>query len=199
MNTKPPLDYPRLTSDSSSLGNKTETTTDTSSATHPNEPGTVTADSKVEPALEDPALADKSVTKDEKVNPAVEHETVKKEHERQEETVVDKERHQHHYHTTVQPLEDKEVLPTQVNQETAATEVREVDHDDGKNVKADVDARNAEFESTKEVEESEKVTKTETEGGEQVHHHLHETIQPVIEEGECHFGFDRAFHTNLLF
>ena len=141
--------------------------------------GTVPKDVK-----EDAIVEDKTVTKDEAVVPAVEHETVKKEHETIEETVRDKERHQHHYHTTVQPLEDLEVLPTEHKEEQVAGEVKEFDHSDGGAVKDKVDAREAGFQSTKETEASEKVSKEETLVGENVHHHIHETVQPVIEKGQ---------------
>lgn len=140
------------------------------------------------PAVEDQVSPDsavehKAVTKEEEVVPAVEHETIKREHETREEAVIDKERHQHHYHTTVQPLEDREVLPTQHDQEQAAPEVYEYDHGDGGDTKGQVDARNAGFQSTSEEGQTyETTTKQETVAGEQVHHHLHETIQPVIEK-----------------
>ena len=141
-------------------------------------------DEQVKSSAVDPAVADSVVTKEEKVVPAVEHETIRKEHETKEERIVDKEKHQHHYHTTVQPLEDREVLPTKVDQEVAPSEVREYNHDDGEDVKGKVDARNAGFQSTTEEGKTfETTTKDETVAGEQVHHHLHETIQPVIEKG----------------
>jgi len=117
------------------------------------------------------------------VNPAVEHETIKKEHETVEDVVIDKEKHQHHYQTTVQPLEDREVLPTQHEHEQVATEVREFDNDDAKAVPAQVEARNAEFEDqTVEGKTFETTTQTEKVANDEVQHHLHETIQPVIEK-----------------
>lgn len=119
--------------------------------------------------------------------PAVEHETVKREHETREQTVVDREKHQHHYHTTVQPLKDQEVKPEKHDQEVAPTQYREVNNDhEGANVKAQVDRDQAAFKNTTEQGVT-KETKTD-EGkivGEHVHHHLHETIQPVIEKGQC--------------
>ncbi|EME47043.1 hypothetical protein DOTSEDRAFT_41561 [Dothistroma septosporum NZE10] len=126
----------------------------------------------------------KDTTIEQEVAPAVEHETVKKEHETREQTVIDRERHQHHYHTTVQPLKDREVEATEHVHEQAATQERVIDKDDeGDQIKARVDAREGAF-SDKTVEAATKETKTD-EGevvGEQVHHHLHETIQPVIEK-----------------
>lgn len=123
-------------------------------------------------------------TVDEKVAPAVEHVRKHVEHEEREKVVVDKERHQDHYHTTIQPLKDQEVLPTKHENKTAPTEYREVEHDDEK-IKQKVQAREKGFKDTvKEDPTVEKHVDEQTEVGEHVHHHLHETIQPVIEKGQ---------------
>lgn len=123
-------------------------------------------------------------TVDEHVAPAVEHETKIEEHEQREKTVIDKERHQDHYHTTVQPLKDEEVLPTQHESAQAATQYREIEHDDDK-IKAKVEAREKGFKDThKQGATVEKHVDEATEVGEHVHHHLHETIQPVIEKSQ---------------
>jgi len=60
-----------------------------------------------------PTSTDRDVdtTVDSEVEPAVEHTHVKKQHETREQTFVEKEKHQDHYHTTIQPLKDSEVLP----------------------------------------------------------------------------------------
>ena len=126
---------------------------------------------------------DENTTVTEEVAPAVEHETVKKQHETQEQTVIDKEKHQDHYHTTIQPLKDQEVLPTQENEVVAEREFKDVDHRDG-GVRAKVQGREAGFEDTRVEEKSEVRTQAPMVEGEHVHHHLHETIQPVIEKGE---------------
>lgn len=166
----------KLTAHSSSVGQKATTDDDAARA--------AVEEEKDNPVLENSELENKTVTKEAEVNPAVEHETIKREHETKEDTVIDKERHQHHYHTSVQPLKDREVLPTQHDEEVAPLKVQEFDHDDGKNIPADVDARNAEFQSkTEEGQTFESTTQTEKVAGDQVHHHLHETIQPVVEKG----------------
>lgn len=109
---------------------------------------------------------------------------MKKLHETQEQTVVDRERHQDHYHTTVQPLKDQEVEATKHDQVTADTIEREVNNDeDAEKVRAKAEADRAAFKSTSEEERQEKTTIEDTVVGEQVHHHVHETIQPVIEKG----------------
>merc|ERR1712068_74845 len=87
---------------------------------------------------------DADTTVDAKVNPAVEHTHVKKAHETREQTFVEKEKHQDHYHTTVQPLKDSEVLPEKHDYEQESKEKK--------------------FESS---------TKEPTIVDEHVHHHLH--------------------------
>jgi hypothetical protein len=142
---------------------------------------TATADVTVAPTVKQDAG---TTVVEEDVAPTVEHETVVKEHEEKEKAVIDKERHQDHYHTTVVPAQDSEVLPEEHRYEDTATEVKEFEHDDGA-VKNKNEARNAGFQNINEEGKTvEKKTEEATEvGSEQVHHHLHETIQPVIEKG----------------
>merc|ERR1712000_709407 len=99
---------------------------------------------------------DADTTVDAKVNPAVEHTHVKKAHETREQTFVEKEKHQDHYHTTVQPLKDSEVLPEKHDYEQESKE-KNINRDDS-------------------------TAREPTIVDEHVHHHLHETIQPVIEK-----------------
>lgn len=129
---------------------------------------------------------DKDTTVEQDVAPAVEHDTITKKHETKEQKVIDKERHQDHYHTTVQPLKDREVQDTKHDHEQAPTEYRKVDNDAKRDdVKAQAASdRNQYKDSTIEGMTHEKTTKEGDVVGEQVHHHLHETIQPVIEKGK---------------
>lgn len=64
--------------------------------------------------------------------------------------------------------------------------------DDG-GARADAEKERAGFKDTREERSVEKGTKREEEGGkrgsESVHHHLHETVQPVIEKRELFFYF----------
>jgi len=119
-------------------------------------------------------------TLDSKVAAPVEHTHVKKEHETREQTVIEKEKHQDHYHTTIQPLKDTEVLPEKHDYEQESKE-RSVNKDDGAaeaRAKEDLNS----LESTSEEKQFEAKTKEKTQVKEHVHHHLHETIQPVIEK-----------------
>lgn len=81
---------------------------------------------------------------------AVEHETVKPSEHEKVDTVVDKEVHQDHYHRTIQPVKDKNVLPTKHTYKENESE-REFDHrDDTAAEKAKQEAN--EFHNEKEIE-----------------------------------------------
>jgi hypothetical protein len=79
-------------------------------------------------------------------------------------------------------------MPEKHEQEKVATQYREVDHDDAAKTKAKLDAQNSKFKDTHEEKNVEQKVKDKTVIGEHVHHHLHETIQPVIEKGTFAFG-----------
>jgi len=138
------------------------------STTDPSTPASISGD------------VDKTVEEDAEVAPAVEHTHVKKQHETREQTFVEKEKHQDHYHTTIQPLKDSEVLPEK-HDSTQETEHKNINKDDGR-AKAKAEADRAGFESTSEEKQFESSTKVPTQEEEHVHHHLHETVQPVIEK-----------------
>ncbi|KAK4561468.1 hypothetical protein LTR86_004786 [Recurvomyces mirabilis] len=125
--------------------------------------------------------ADEETSLSEEVAPAVEHETVKKQHETREQVVLDKEKHQDHYHTTIQPLKDTEVKDTKENSVEAERQYREVNHQNN-DVKAKVAQREGAFEDSTDVQKSEVKSQAPTVENDHVHHHLHETIQPVIEK-----------------
>lgn len=121
-------------------------------------------------------------TVDVEVAPAVSHTHVKKQHETREQTNIEKEKHQDHYHTTIQPLKDAEVLPEKHDYKQE-TKHREVNNDDRK-AKEQAAADRAGFKSTKEEKHFDAKTTEPTTVEEHVHHHLHETVQPVIEKGK---------------
>ncbi|KAI0801637.1 hypothetical protein GGR55DRAFT_469564 [Xylaria sp. FL0064] len=116
---------------------------------------------------------------------AVEHETVHKKHQQREQKVVDKERHQDHHKTTVQPLKEREVLPEEHVHEQADTRRHYVDHRDerDRDAKVMLERKQGQFKNTTEEAGTKSQTVYEpTLTSEHVHHHLHETIQPVIEK-----------------
>ncbi|KAI8631747.1 hypothetical protein F5Y19DRAFT_424696 [Xylariaceae sp. FL1651] len=115
--------------------------------------------------------------------PAVEHETIHRKHEEREQKVVEKERHQDHYKTTIQPLKDREVVPEEHRYEQAGTQHRNIDHNAGNDAKATIEREQAQFKDTSLEGNTQKTTTKEpTLASEHTHHHLHETIQPVIEK-----------------
>jgi len=119
----------------------------------------------------------------ETVNAPITKEHVTRTQHEQATKVVDREIHQDHFHTSVQPVKDKEVLPTQHSHKTVGVEERDIDHSNGDSVNQRLAAEKAEFKNTREVGE---LQRTEGSGktitGERVHHHVHEQIQPVIEK-----------------
>ncbi|KAF3013542.1 hypothetical protein E8E14_009773 [Neopestalotiopsis sp. 37M] len=117
----------------------------------------------------------------ESVNPAVQHETVRPSQHEEINTAIDKEIHQDHYHHTVQPIQDREVLPEQHHHNLGQTEHRHLDHRDEAKTRAHLDAEAAKY-----MDESRRMDTSQTQShapvvqGEHVHHHVHETYQPVI-------------------
>lgn len=118
--------------------------------------------------------------------PAVEHEHVQREQIEKEHIAVDRERHQDHYQTKVQPIKDSEVLPEQHHHVKEASEERVFSHGDDqaaeRNLKVEADKLGV-HENKREVG---KTHISEAEGevveGEHIHHHVHENIQPVIQK-----------------
>ena len=122
----------------------------------------------------------------EKVAPAVTHETVNKQNHENVQTAIDKEVHQDHYHTSVQPVAHNEVLPEQHHHNLGAVEQRSFEHGNESDVKARLEREAARFtDKTKEGKTQETQSTAPVVAGEHIHHHVHETIQPVVQKGEC--------------
>lgn len=119
----------------------------------------------------------------EHVNPAIQQETITPTRHEEAQTVVDREVHQDHHHTTIQPVVDKEVLPEQHTHNLVGTQHKEYRHGDESKTKERLAAEAAQFKDTTTqgaVRETSSVAPTV--GGEHVHHHVHETIQPVVQK-----------------
>jgi len=117
----------------------------------------------------------------EKVAPAVKHETIERQKHEEYISAIDKEVHQDHYHRTVQPVQDREILPETHTAKLGAVQHREFDHRDHDSTKRNLVQEQAQFKDERRVEgttTSQSVAPTI--GGEHVHHHIHETIQPVV-------------------
>lgn len=119
----------------------------------------------------------------EKVAPAVQNESIAhKEHEQQT-TAVDREVHQDHYHTSEQPVTHSEVLPEQHHHKAAPVEHRSFEHDNADKVNDRLDDEHKKYYDTQTRVEGEKTRSHDaTVQGEHVHHHVHETIQPVVQK-----------------
>ncbi|KAL8812425.1 MAG: hypothetical protein Q9200_001032 [Gallowayella weberi] len=119
----------------------------------------------------------------EKVAPAVTQETVTKHRHEEAQTAIDREVHQDHFHTSIQPVKDREVLPEQHSHNMAPVEHRELHHGDLAAVQARLEQERAQFQSTRTqagTKESHSVAPVIA--GEHVHHHVHETIQPIVQK-----------------
>lgn len=115
------------------------------------------------------------------VAPAVQHETVKSHQHENVNTAVDKEVHQDHYHRTVQPVQDREVLPEKHTHNLGAVQHREFDNRDHESTRRNLEAEQAGFKDERIVHDTtHSQSAAPVVGGEHVHHHIHETIQPVI-------------------
>ncbi|KAF1996840.1 hypothetical protein P154DRAFT_537640 [Amniculicola lignicola CBS 123094] len=123
----------------------------------------------------------KDTTVHETVAPAVTHETVKQHQHENVQTAVDKEVHQDHYHRTVQPVQDREVLPEQHSHNLGAVQHREFDHRKHDDTKRSLADEQAQFHNKQAIhDKTHSQSAAAVVGGEHVHHHLHETIQPVV-------------------
>jgi hypothetical protein len=119
----------------------------------------------------------------EAVAPAVQHEVIKPHTHEEVQTAVDKEVHQDHYHRTVQPVQDREVLPEQHTAKLGAVQHREFDHRDHDTTKRNLVQEQAQFKDERVVDaHTHSQSQAAAIGGEHVHHHIHETIQPVIQK-----------------
>ena len=119
----------------------------------------------------------------EKVAPAVKHETIERQKHEEYISAIDKEVHQDHYHTTEQPVLDKEVLPEQHHHNVIPVEHRSYEHGNNDEVEARLAKERAAYRDTVErVEGSTTRNVAPVVAGEHKHHHVHETIQPVIQK-----------------
>ncbi|KAI0465708.1 hypothetical protein F4859DRAFT_519819 [Xylaria cf. heliscus] len=121
-----------------------------------------------------------SITKE--TAPVVEHETIQRKHEQREQKVLDRERHQDHYKTTVQPLKEREVMPEEHKHEQADIQHQHINRDQGE-TKAMHEHMQGQFKDiSKEAGTHSKTVQEPTMTSERAHHHFHETIQPVVEK-----------------
>jgi len=119
----------------------------------------------------------------ESVNPAVTNETVTRTNHEEATKAIDREIHQDHHHTSIQPINHQEVLPEKHSHNLVGVEQREVHHGDGSHIKQRLEEEAAKFKNTREVGETHHTqSAAPTIAGEHIHHHVHETIQPVVQK-----------------
>jgi hypothetical protein len=117
----------------------------------------------------------------ETVAPAVTNETVTPTRHENVTTAVDKEIHQDHHHTSVQPVHDREVLPEKHTHNLAGVEHRKFDHSNKEEDTQRLQREGAQFKDQRTVVDTKhSQSMAPVVGGEHVHHHVHETIQPVV-------------------
>jgi len=94
---------------------------------------------------------------------------------------VDREVHQDHYHTTVQPVQHQEVLPEKHTHNMGAVQERQFEHDDVGQTKVKLESEAARFRDTSTTHETRHTTSAAPAvEGEHVHHHVHERVQPIV-------------------
>jgi hypothetical protein len=119
----------------------------------------------------------------ETVNPAVVNEHINSATHNESQDVVDREVHQDHHHLSVQPIHETETQPTTHSHQQDEVETREIAHGDESKVKQQMAAETGQFHDTRDVADvSHTASIGPTVAGEHVHHHVHETIQPVVEK-----------------
>lgn len=117
------------------------------------------------------------------INPAVQKEHVTRTQHDKTQTAIDREVHQDHYHTSVQPIQDREVLPEQHTYQVAGVEHRNIKHGNDDHVKQRLEAERSQFKDTRTVGETQHTSSTDAAiVGEHIHHHVHESIQPVVQK-----------------
>ncbi|OBT59162.1 hypothetical protein VE04_00895 [Pseudogymnoascus sp. 24MN13] len=116
------------------------------------------------------------------INPAVIREHVQRTNHEERQKIIDREVHQDHHHISIQPVGDQEILPETHETNIAPVETHEIKHGNEKHVLERLAAERAQFHNTRDVAETRTTTSTgPTVAGEHIHHHVHETIQPVVE------------------
>ncbi|KAK5165499.1 uncharacterized protein LTR77_009028 [Saxophila tyrrhenica] len=115
------------------------------------------------------------------VRPAVYHETRTRTERAEVITVLDQERHQSHFHTSIQPVTDEETLEPQHHERIHPVEKHVFEHDDREEVKHRLDAEQAKFFDNVEIVEGEKTREVQQSlEGSHLHHHVREIIQPIV-------------------
>jgi hypothetical protein len=111
-------------------------------------------------------------TVDERQAPAVMHQDVQPIRKEEVTTAVDREVDQDHYHTTVQPIKDREVLPEKHSHQMAGVQHKEFEHANPTDVRARLDREAQQFKDTSTTRNTQHTqVVAPTVEGERIHHH----------------------------
>merc|ERR1711988_1027498 len=120
-------------------------------------------------------------TVDQDVNAAVTEEHVKPHEHETITTAVDREVHQDHHQTRIQPVNAKETLPETSEHVMEPTVHKSFEHMNEAQERQKLDAERAAFHNSSVTHDTtHSTTMAPAITGERVHHHVHEHIQPVI-------------------
>ncbi|CAG9989414.1 unnamed protein product [Clonostachys byssicola] len=122
-------------------------------------------------------------TVDQNVREGVTNEHIHPEKHEHVTAAVDREVHQEHHQTRIQPVKDKEILPEQHSHNVLPVEEKTIHHGGHDQVRQTLERDAAQYKDTSTTHSTKHTTTTNpTMTGERVHHHVHEHIQPVIEK-----------------
>lgn len=109
------------------------------------------------------------------------NEKITKHHHEEATTAIDREIHQDHYHTSIQPVLDREVLPEKHVHNIVGVETREHRHGDAEAIKARLEQERLQFKNTRvQGPTHETHSAAPVIAGEHVHHHVHEVRYSVL-------------------
>jgi len=138
---------------------------------------------KAKAAVSDLLHKDKhhTVDIDQEEAPAVVHERIAQKQHEEVTTAVDREVHQHHHQTHVQPIQDQVVEGEQHHHNIVPIEERHQHHGKDEKVKGLLAEEQNRFGNEREVLPATGTSSANEVVGEHVHHHVHDIIQPVVE------------------
>jgi len=113
--------------------------------------------------------------------PAVTHERVQQSEREDITTAKDREIHQDHHQLHVQPIQDRVIEPEAHHTNVLPVEHKHHHHGADRETEAALLEQRSQFKDEREVLPTQVSQSSNTIVGEHVHHHIHDTIQPVIE------------------
>jgi len=122
-------------------------------------------------------------TIDESVSRPVTREEIKPTRKEEITQAVDREVHQDHYHTTIQPVQQQEVLPEKHSHVMGTVKEKHFEHGNNEKLRQRLDNEAAQFKDSSVTHETRHtVAAGHTVAGEHTHHHVHEKVQPIIQK-----------------